>query len=94
MSGFLNRVNLMISRYLSNRLLMREQLMLLSIMACMVAVSSMSSVFINLFLFDLAGTGINGADGIAVVVRYNLIVGVVSFFSCFLMGIVAKKINL
>ncbi len=93
MSGFFNRINLMISRYLSNRLFMRDQLMLLSVMSCMIAVSALSSAFINLFLYSMAGSGINGADGIAAVAGYNLIVGIISFFSCFLIGIIAKRIT-
>lgn len=93
MSGFLNRINLMISRYLSNRLLMREQWMLLSIMACMLAVSSLSSVFINIFLYSMASETINSFDGIEIVAAYNLMAGAISFLSCFLLGITAKKMT-
>lgn len=91
MNGILNRINLMISRYLSNRLFIREHGILLGVMACMLVVGSFSAAFINTFLYSFA-SGTNSA-GLNVVARYNLFSALYMVAFCALVGIVAKRIT-
>ena len=93
MNGFFNRINLMVSRYLSNRLLMREQGILLGIMACMIAAVSFSSVFVNTFLYGGMQKNILLSDGIYAVVKYNMLSAVNMIVFCFVISIIAKKLT-
>ncbi len=91
MSGILNRINLMISRYLSNRLLMREQGILLGVMACMLTAGAFSAAFINIFLYEFANS-VN-YDGLYAVARYNMLSSVFMMVFCIVAGIVVKRIT-
>lgn len=91
MSGILNRINLMISRYLSNRLLMREQGLLLGVMACMLTAGAFSAAFINVFLYEFANS-VN-YDGLYAVARYNMLSAVFMMIFCIVAGIIVKRIT-
>lgn len=91
MNGILNRINLMISRYLSNRLFMREQGILLGVMACMLAAGSFSAAFINTYLYSFANTA--ASDGLYTVAKYNLLTAVSLIVFCSVVGILAKKLT-
>ena len=91
MSGILNRINLMVSRYLSNRLLMREQGILLGVMACMLTAGAFSAAFINVFLYEFANNA--NYDGLYAVARYNMLSAVFMIVFCIVAGIVVKRIT-
>ncbi len=88
MSGIFNRISLMISRYLSNRLFMKGQGILLGIMTCMLAAGSFSTVFINTFIYRFASEG-----SILLVIRYNVLMAAFMVLFCCLAGIFAKKMT-
>lgn len=93
MNGIFNRINLMISKYLSNRLLMREQGILLGVMACMIAAVSFSNVFVNTFLYGTIQNNAILSDGINTVVKYNMLSAVYMIVFCFIISITAKKLT-
>lgn len=88
MSGIFNRISLMISRYLSNRLFMKGQGILLGIMSCMLAAGSFSTVFINTFIYRFASE-----NSILLVIKYNVLMAAFMVLFCCLAGIFAKKMT-